>query len=467
MATEKIYFNRSGTIRLEIGSTINLLHYAKVTLSIGNTVIHASGKLPKGQEYYDWAITDAERSAIIGFLPPNSSTISGTMKVDIFWVATDKDDNLSLNDKEHAVTFVLEETESTKPTGSITSKVSEPYAAYVQSKTYIKLSVSAEALNNATVKTVAVTVGDKSCKQISNSDGSYVFESDVLYNKGTNGIIVTITDSRGFKQSIRDSIYVNAYAPPMLTPLDNSDGIVCRRWNPNIQEIDDMHGTECQVALNVYASYVPEVLTEYTLYYKYKKVSDNEWSVELPIETRTISTTGVAEFVTIITDGTITDENGVRIGKFSTESEYDIELRVIDELDGENTRYEQLPCQETSFNIKPNGMGVAMGKYSTLDKTFDTPWSIHSDADIIADGKVSGASVETNKLVLGGKEITVTADEINSLKGIKGEVQTRLTQISNSASATESNLQNNYYNKAKIDSFISSIESRLKALENK
>ena len=443
------------------------MHYAKVTLSIGNTVIHASGKLPKGQEYYDWAITDSEKSAIIGLLSPNSSTISGTMKVDIFWVATDKDDNLSLNDKEHAVTFVLEETESTKPTGAIASKVSEPYADYVQSKTYIRLSVSAAALNNATIKTVAVTVGGKSCKQISNADGNYEFESDVLYNKGTNSIVVTITDTRGFKQSIRDSIYVNAYAPPMLTPLDTSEGIACRRWNPNILEIDDMHGTECQVALNVYASYVPEVLTKYTMYYKYKKISESEWSDEISIGTRDISTTGVAEFEAVITDDTITDESGVLVGKFSTESEYDIELRVVDELDGENTRYEQLPCQETSFHIKSNGMGVAVGKYATVDKLFDSAWDIHSDMDITADGKVAGGSVETNKLVIDGKEITVTADEINSLKGIKGEVQMRLIQISDSASATASKLQNDYYNKATIDSFISSIESRLKALEGK
>ncbi len=456
MATSTIYFNRAGTTRLEIGTAINLLHYAKVTLLIGNTVIHTSGNLPKGQEYYDWTISDSEKAQIISLLPANSNTVTGTMKVDMFWASSGKDDDLSLNDKEHTVSFILEETEDTKPTITITGKNPIPYADYVQSKTQLNYSMDALAKNSASIKSVTVTVGGNSCSLISESNGSYVFESALLFSKGTNNIVVTATDSRGFKRTVRDSIYVHPYAPPILIPVNTESGLTCRRWRTDVNEYDDMHGTACRVVVNVYATYVPEIQTSYSMYYKYKKAGAEEWSAETFIGEKAIEGTGSTKFDVVISDV-----------QFDTESEYDIEIKVVDVVGGEHTRYERLLCQETSFNIDRKGQSAAFGKYATKPKTLDSAWDIHSDTDIVADGKVAGASVEAIILVIDGKEIKVTADEINSLKGIQGEVQIRLTQISNSASATASNLQNNYYNKVAIDSFISSIESRLKAIEGK
>lgn len=454
MATSTIYFNRTGTVHLEIGTAINILHYAKVTLSIGNTVIHTSGNLPKGQEYYDWTISDSEKAQIISLLPSNSNTVTGTMKVDMFWVSSGKNDNTSLNDKEHTVSFILEETEDTKPTITITGKNPIPYADYVQSKTQLSCSLDASAKNGATMKSVVVTVGGNSCPLVSESNGSYVFESALLFSNGTNNIVVTATDSRGFKQTVRDSIYVYPYAPPILTPVNTEGGLTCRRWRTDTNEYDDMHGTACRVTVNVYASYVPEVQTGYSMYYRHKKAGTEEWSEEILIGTKTIESTGSTEFDAIISDV-----------QFNTESEHDIEIKVVDAVGGEHTRYEQLLCQETSFNIDRKGQSAAFGKYATKPKTLDSAWDIHSDANIVAEGKVASASVETTKLVLDGVETIVKASELNALSGITGNVQTRLGTISNEVSANIKNLQNNYYNKSAVDSLLNSIKSRLDSLE--
>jgi len=124
----------------------------------------------------------------------------------------------------------------------------------------------------------------------------------------------------------------------------------------------------------------------------------------------------------VITDGTTTGEDGVLVGKFDAEAEYDIELRVADNLGGESTRYEQLRCQETSFNISDEGDAVSVGKYATRHKCFDSAWDIHSDENIESEKDVFVG----NSLYLQGTAVTASAEEINHCKGLKDNAQKQL-----------------------------------------
>jgi len=110
------------------------------------------------------------------------------------------------------------------------------------------------------------------------------------------------------------------------------------------------------------------------------------------------------------------------VGKFDAEAEYDIELRVVDDLGGESTRYEQLRCQETSFNICDEGDAVSVGKYATRHKCFDSAWDIHTDKNIEAeeDAYVGGT------LHLKGEAVTASAKELNYNSGLKDNVQKQL-----------------------------------------
>ena len=128
MAKSTIYFNRAGTTKLDIG-IIDFAHYAKVTIKIGNTVIHTSDKLPTSQDYYNWAISENEKEQIMNLIPTTSNRVSGTMKVDVFWSVSDAYADLYC--REYDVSFVLEEIEATKPTITITGKSPTPYADYV------------------------------------------------------------------------------------------------------------------------------------------------------------------------------------------------------------------------------------------------------------------------------------------------------------------------------------------------
>ena len=440
MATSTIYFNRAGTARLDIGN-IDFAHYAKVTLKIGGTVIHTSANLPTNQDYYDWTISEEEKAQIFSLLPTTSPSVAGTMKVDVFWSVNDRDANLY--DKEYDVSFVLEETSETKPTIDSTSKAPLLLTDYVQGKTKLRYTINATAKNGASIKTATLKVGGSSCTLVSNSTGVLELESAWLTRSGTNSITATVTDTRGFTRTITDSIYVYAYAPPILTPISSEGGTVCRRWRPDTNSFDEMHGTQCRVAVNVYASYIPNLLTGYSIYYRFRKSGTEIWSEELIIGTRSITQTGLTAFTEIITDGTALDESNVLVGQFGTESEYDIEIKVIDELGEANTRYELLPCQETSFNIKANGMGIGAGKYATKDKCFDSAWDIHSDENIEADGDV----IIGGSLHIAGTEVTASATDLNQCSGSSSNLQTQintlLTQIntlSNSLSSVKTDL---------------------------
>lgn len=445
MATSTIYFNRSGAIELDIG-TVDFAHYAKITLKIGNTVIHTSPNLATSQDSYNWTPTDAEKALIISLIPTNATSVKGIMKKDVYWSVNNSEANLY--DREFEVTFVLEATESTKPVIGGVSKSPLELADYVQNKSRLKISFIATAKNNASVKSVSVKVRGVACTFVSNDNGTYVFESGLLTYSGTNAISIDVTDSRGFKRTASGSVYVYPYAPPIMSSIASEDGIVCKRWNPLYGDVDDVAGEQCRVKVSVAMSYVPEILTSYSVYYRFRATGETAWSDEKLLRVVTITQSGSTVFTAIISQET-----------FNVDTEYDIELRVEDELSGENNRYEQLPSSKVPFNIKYNGMGASFGKYATRNYCVDSAWTISSDEDIEAIKALKGKT-----LVLNGIEVTATAQELSYTSGSTGNLQKQITENKNLLNNWESRLD------AKITALqrdVESLTSRVSALESK
>lgn len=418
MATSIIRFNGSQPIKLKIG-TVGALLAPKITLTIGNTVVHTSDKLPAGQDYYNWTVSESEKALIISLMPYNETSIKGVMKREMTGTVT----SITYT-KEFDVTFELSATDETKPAISITHTSPDNYADYVQSKTKLKCTIEAAPKYNATITNVTLNVKGNACTLVSSGDGTYEFESGLLFYSGDNAVVATVTDSRGFTRTVTDTIYVYPYAPPLLTSLSSENGVVCKRFDPTTNMVNEMYGTQCQVKLGVSVSYIPNVLTQYSIYYRSRPAGSSEWSSGILIGTNTIEKSGLDVFEGIISDDTIEEDNGMLVGKFSTDIEYDIELGVLDDLGGTHTRYEILPCQETSFHIKANGMGVSVGKYATADKTFDSAWDIHSDKDIKSENALIG-----KVLVLNGVEITATAEDLNNTSKSRGNFQTQISQL--------------------------------------
>lgn len=431
MATSSIYFNRGGVTSLDIG-TITNIQYAKVTLDINGTVIHTSKALNKGQNSYDWTISEDERALIMSLLPKTSKSVTGTMKVDVTWSPTGWD--APLFSKDYTVSFILEETLETKPVLTFVSASPTEFADYVQGKTKLLYTVKAEAKNGASLNNPTATVNGRSCSVLnSDGNGNYTLQSNWLVSSGKNRISVTIKDSRGFSQTITGEIDVHPYIPPSLSSLASEMGVACRRWNTSANNADDMYGTACRVAVGVGVTYIKDIQTGYTVTYRYKERGTAEWSEYLPVGSsyqRNVDETGVHTF-----EGYITET------PFSTEYEYDIELIVTDDL-GEKSpaRYEQLRSISTSFNINDKGDSVAVGKYAsnTKSRLFDSAWDIHSDENIDAtkDVKVGGS------LILGGTAVTASAEEINHTNGATANLQSQINAILTQISTLNTNISN-------------------------
>ena len=452
--TSSIYFNRSGTTKIEFG-VVDLLHRAQVSFRIGNTEIHKSVILDAGQEDYDWKISDEEKALIISLIPTNATSVKGIMRRDVYSIANI---NSTMYDKEVEVTFILEETESTKPIIRNTVKKALDLTQYVQGKSRLQYKLDATAINNATVKNVTVKVRGVACTLVSIENDTYEFKSGLLAYSGTNTITVEVTDTRGFKRTITESVYVYPYAPPIISSLASEDGIVCKRWDAIEDAFDEINGTSCQIKISVAMSYVPEILKKYSVYYRYKVNGGTAWSDEKLIGTMEVEKSGSTTFRAVISDVT-----------FNVDFEYDIELRVEDELSGENNRYEQLPSSKVSFNIAPRGLSAAFGKYADLETVnfLDTSWDIHTDGNIQAEGSIYSdndllvaKAIKGSKLFLNGIEVEATAQELSHTKGSSGNFQSQLNVMSNRVGWAEEDITD-------LTTKISSLESRIKALESK
>lgn len=440
MATSTIYFNRSGTIELDIGA-VDFAHYAKITLKIGDTIIHTSPNLATSQDSYNWTPTDAEKALIISLIPTNATSIKGVMKKDVYWSVNNSEANRY--DREFEVSFVLEATESTKPLISNTSKAPSELTDYVQGKSKLQYTLTATARNNASVKSVTVKVRGVACTLVSSVNGTYEFESGLLTYSGTNTITVEATDTRGFKRTITENVYVYPYAPPIMSSLASEDGVVCKRWNPIEGRVDEINGTQCRVMANVSASYVPDVLQNFSVYYRYKKTGATNWSDERSLGTVDLPESGSIKFEALITEET-----------FGIDFEYDIEIKVVDTLEGTMTRYEQLPSSKVSFNIKANGMGAAFGKYSKTDNRLDSAWDIHTEGSLYADENLLVAkAIKGLTLFLNGIEVEATAQELNYTSGSTGNLQRQITE-------TKTSLSN-------IQAQVTALQKRVETLESK
>lgn len=177
------------------------------------------------------------------------------------------------------------------------------------------------------------------------------------------------------------------------------------------------------------------------MYYRFRTTGETVWSDEKPLGAVTITQSGSTVFTAIINQET-----------FNTDFEYDIELRVEDELSGINTRYEQLPSSKVPFNIKYNGMGASFGKYATRNYCVDSAWTISSDEDIEAIKALKGKT-----LVLNGNEVTATAQELSYTSGSTSNLQKQITETKNLLSNWQTNIQ----------AQVTALQRRVDALESK
>ena len=154
---------------------------------------------------------------------PNAK--SGTMTATLYTFPSNSSTTHIGSTSSKSFTVTLPENESTKPSIAMAVSPVTPYdkfaSFYIQRRSRIQASFSGEGKCGATIVSYSMKVGTKTYNS--------PYTSDILGNSGEISVIGTVTDSRGFVNTVPEVITVLAYDKPSIIPFSGENKIVCRR----------------------------------------------------------------------------------------------------------------------------------------------------------------------------------------------------------------------------------------------
>ena len=102
---------------------------------------------------------------------------------------------------------------------------------------------------------------------------------------------------------------------------------------------------------------------------------------------------------------TVSGQSGTHYqGGFSASNTYSIYLKITDSYSGSsNSQVATIFSQGRTFNVRPSGNGIALGKMAETDNLLDSKWAIKTDGDITSTGSmnatggiIAGSSTQTS-----------------------------------------------------------------------
>lgn len=294
-------------------------------------------------------IATKSSSTSISFTPPISlaaQNTSGT-SVSIKYAITTYNGNTSLGSNSYTKTAAIPA--SVKP--SCTIAFSDPtgnftkYGYYIKGKSKLAVTVTATTAQGSAIANYVTTANGTKYT-------SRTFTTGVLTASGSGSITSTVTDGRGRTGSANASYTVQAYNAPTISKLS---AVRCTE-----NGTQDEHG---EFVKAVFSATVTALNNKNKAAYKlrYKKTS-----------------------ATTYTEVELTDLNNVynvanksHIFAADSSSSYDIEITATDDF----TTAKRAASASTGFSLlhwKANGRGLAVGKLSEKDDTFEIAFHVWS-----------------------------------------------------------------------------------------
>lgn len=253
-----------------------------------------------------------------------------------------------------------------------TSGIAAQFGAYVQSKSALKVQISASSQYGATIRGYSTTVLGTTYT------GSTVTTSP-LGQSGTVAVSIKVTDSRGRTAETTRSISVVAYSAPRITSF-SADRV------DSSGNADD-EGTRLKVTLALSISPVGNKNTkQYKLLYKRK--SDTSYTALQTTTPSDYSYSGTLIFT------------ASSYPEFSSDYGYDIRLQVSDYFTSVNSD-DELQTAAVWLDLNISGKGIGIGKVSETD-AMEVAWPV----DFLDEIKRNGVSLFP--LDLSGNDFTGT-----------------------------------------------------------
>ena len=222
------------------------------------------------------------------------------------------------------------------------------YGAYVQSKSALKITLTAEGIYGSTIASQQAKFDDKTYLGASST-------TDAIKGSGTMQLVATVKDSRGKTASVTVEIDVLAYTPPQISALSvtrcNADGEKNAAGGYLIVEFD-----ASVTALNQKNS------AAYTI--QYKKSTESAYT-DVALEDLA---------------GNYSVQGYAYIFAASKSTSHTVVLSVEDDF-GTVTRNAVGPSEVTLWSKLAKGMGFAFGKVAERVSYLDMGWPIHMNGN--------------------------------------------------------------------------------------
>lgn len=319
---------------------------------------------------YTWVLEDYEQEA----LRSRCKGLSCPIRVGLY---TTVGDTVYADYKD--ITFTMTENEVTKPVVSLEvilnndSLPSKFAGMYIQGKSRLDVSISAQGKYSASILSYSVDVGGVAYNPQSNS-----FLSNVLTKDGKVDVIGYAKDSRQFTGSAKKQIEVASYSKPLVIPLGVETAIQCYRSDDDGNRVGNSESVWIK-AKRLYYSLSGNNLCALKWRRKLAKDSwdsgneDHKWRELIPKETTT------------------TDEyNALLSGVvFELTKSYTVQIMAIDDVGESDTKTFEIPTQDVALHLGKGGKNVSIGTYCDYSKdyTFYSWWDSYFDKDVYIKGE--------------------------------------------------------------------------------
>lgn len=253
--------------------------------------------------------------------------------------------------------FTVTVPDAAKPTVSITSvsptgdnATVNGWGVYVQGLSKAAIVVAATAAAGSTISAYSYKVGNLAAS--SSSSNSYT--SEVITQTGNVTITVTVTDSRGRSATATTTITVYAYAKPAI-----SAATVYRCLQDGTIDTNGTYGKGRMV-------------------FSFSDVNGNNSLTLSRIRWNNGST-----WTNVTTSAVSNTYYTFGGGAISISSSYTVQFTITDAVGNSVTVSRTIQVAAVPFNIKPNGLGMGIGKYAETDDTLEIAWKADFKGDVV------------------------------------------------------------------------------------
>lgn len=230
---------------------------------------------------------------------------------------------------------------------------------YVQGRSRMKLTyaVSTENAQGATVSSYETTVGRTVSKS---GEGEYL--SSIFPEAGMVSIKGKIVDTRGFSDEKDTQINVEAYAAPVLTPVEGASAIVCGRATED--GVTDVTGVYLKIRAG--KKFSPVAGANRCLM-RYRVTEDGQ---------------SPGEWITLLAMGSDANEVSLITGDTLVQtSAYTVELNVVDDVGESMTLTYRIPTLDVPLHLGRGGKNIGIGRYCDYNEPYrvDVGWDVYLD----------------------------------------------------------------------------------------